>query len=283
MAQTYKDYEIILINDQSPDNVGEVVGKYIKRHPGVRFVYLEQENRGLGGARNTGIRHASGEIIAILDQDDIWYPEKLGKVAAVFKREPGAAVVCHRQYIRQDGRITGACSCGAYVPTMHRRLLFAGNSLSTSATSFRKTVIDKVGGFSEQTEKLHFVEDYDLWLRIARGGLKFVFLPEILGEYLIHEANYSTQSYERMCRSEQYVIASHYNLLSDKRWWDWYLFRRRRSRSYFIWAQRIAAKHGLNAVALKYFGKMMISDPLFIAAYILIGSIKAVKKALRGS
>jgi glycosyltransferase involved in cell wall biosynthesis len=107
LAQTYKDYEIVLVNDQSPDNVGEVVKRYMMDHPAAKYIYIEQKNKGLGGARNTAIRHSTGEIIAILDQDDIWYPEKLAKVAAIYEQNPEVTIVCHNQNIRKNGRLIG--------------------------------------------------------------------------------------------------------------------------------------------------------------------------------
>ncbi|KAF0135199.1 MAG: family 2 glycosyl transferase [Candidatus Saganbacteria bacterium] len=267
LAQTYRNFEIVLVNDESPDDVGSIVKDYIATHPEINFVYVEQKNKGLGGARNTAIRYSSGDIIAILDQDDIWYPEKLEKVAGTYADDPDASIVCHRQYIRQNGKIIGICADGSYEKDMHRKLLFSGNPLSTSATTFKKSVIEKVGYFSEDIKHLHFVEDYELWLRMARQGFKFVFLPDIMGEYIKHDFNYSSASYkshELMCNSQIYVINLHYSKLANKQLIDSYLIRRRRAELFFVTAQRIFFQSKHLFVTLKYLFKMFMSDPFYL-------------------
>lgn len=74
LAQTYRDFEIVVVDDGSKDNTEEVARRY-----GSKIQYIKQENRGLPGARNTGIRASSGEYIALLDADDSWFPEKLAR------------------------------------------------------------------------------------------------------------------------------------------------------------------------------------------------------------
>lgn len=74
-CQTYKDYEIIVINDGSTDNTPKIVSSYIEKYKdSCPIKMFHQENKGVGGARNTGTNNADGRYIALLDQDDIWYP-----------------------------------------------------------------------------------------------------------------------------------------------------------------------------------------------------------------
>ncbi len=264
LAQTYKDYEVILVNDGSPDNIGEVVREYMGAHPETRFIYVEQENRGLGGARNTAIKHASGDIIAILDQDDIWYPEKLERVAYIYRQSPEVDVVCHGQIVRRDGKVVRIFDPGPD-NNIHRRLLFVDNMLSTSATTFRKAIIDEIGGFSEDRENFHFAEDYDLWLRMADKGYKFRFTGEILGEYSEHDSNFS-HNLEVMLDSEINVLLKHYKSFKSKNLKDIYLMRRNLAVVYF----RISRKYFRQKRALYglgYLTRAFLQDPFFIVTY----------------
>ncbi len=89
-AQTFTDYEVIVVNDGSPDTPQlEIVLKpYFDR-----IVYLKQENRGLAGARNTGIRRARGAFLAFLDSDDMWLPEFLAEQVQIFHKNPAVDLV----------------------------------------------------------------------------------------------------------------------------------------------------------------------------------------------
>ena len=111
LAQTFHDYEIIVVNDGSPDTVDleRVLQRYRER-----IIYLCQENRGLAGARNTGIRAASGRYIAPLDADDLWEPEFLAEQVAMLEADPALDMVyadgtgfrrCARSRQNPDGAV----------------------------------------------------------------------------------------------------------------------------------------------------------------------------------
>lgn len=283
LSQTYKNYEIILINDESPDNVEEVVKKYMFLHPEAQFVYHKQKNRGLGGARNTAIRNATGEIIAILDQDDIWYPDKLEKVFRLYKDNPDIDVVCHGQKVRQDGKVIGIFRPRSCIKDMYRELLFYNNRLSTSAVTFKKSVIDDVGFFLEDKSHFHFVEDYDMWIRMAGKGYKFYFTDQILGEYTRHSANFSTQL-EDMLRSELNVLQRHFNDFKHSSIWDFYLMKRRIALLYVrFFRNYFKQKRFLNAA--KYLIKAFIKDPFFMSYYLeqLLAFLRIQKEAYNDS
>ncbi|MFH1618112.1 MAG: glycosyltransferase family A protein, partial [Candidatus Margulisiibacteriota bacterium] len=86
-AQTFKDLEVVVCNDGSPDASADIVNNYIRDNRGLQIKLVSQKNRGLGGARNTAIRNAEGEYMALLDQDDIWYPNKLERINEVLEKE----------------------------------------------------------------------------------------------------------------------------------------------------------------------------------------------------
>lgn len=277
LAQTYKNYEIILVNDDSPDNVGIVVKKYIATHPGVEFVYVEQKNKGLGGARNTAIRHSSGDVIAILDQDDLWYPNKLERVTKFYKENQDVSIMSHDLNIQKNGEIIGVLPSGPLSDNMHRALLFRGNCLATPAVTFKKALIEDIGSFSENTEKYHLIEDYELWMRIARAGYRFCFIPEILGEYAVHDNNYSFLKAERMCKSAVNVVNLHYNKLKTKRSLDWYRLRHRRATLCYIAAFNLFYYARSFNQSIKYLIRALGSDPFLFFQFVRYGLRKMYK------
>jgi len=183
-AQTHRDFEAIAVNDGSTDDTGDVLASFENNFP-CRIV--TQENRGLGGARNAGIKVARGTYLAFLDADDLWAPEKLARVHASL-RESRADLVCHDEWFVQDGRVIENHAYGPH--DTYLDLLFKGNCLSPSAVVVRRDVVEGVGGFSED-RRGHGVEDYDLWMRLAKAGARFHFLHETLGSYVLHGSNMS--------------------------------------------------------------------------------------------
>ncbi|HGG59096.1 MAG TPA: glycosyltransferase family 2 protein, partial [Gammaproteobacteria bacterium] len=84
LDQTFSDFEIIVVDDGSTDHTRQAIQGY--EHPAIHYIY--QDNKGLPGARNTGIRHARGRWIALLDADDLWHRERLAHIAEHIRRHP---------------------------------------------------------------------------------------------------------------------------------------------------------------------------------------------------
>ena len=182
LAQTYTNYELIVVDDGSFDNTEKVVQEYFAK----KKVYgqcIRQENKGIAGGRNTGIRSARGQFIALLDHDDLWVPKKLQKVIETFKLKPQTDLICHNEQIIKDGKNTKVSENSRKNYSSYEELLFKGNSLSPSAVVFRKSLFDRIGGFDESSE-LNTVEDYDFWLRASRVG-KITYINAILGSYVL--------------------------------------------------------------------------------------------------
>ena len=215
MAQTDPDFELIVVDDGSTDDTRQVVGAF--RDPRLRYHY--QANSGLpASARNAGIRLARGKYVAFLDSDDEWYPEKIRKTISILEATPGLGLVCHNEHIVQDGSVIDVNRCGPFVRDMYRKLLLDGCALSTSATVVRKDLLDRVGGFDERPG-FFCVEDYDLWLRLARIGVEMRFVPDILGRYRIHAENSSLGSgpgsIERFHANLRAVLSEHFATLRE--------------------------------------------------------------------
>jgi Glycosyl transferase family 2 len=165
LAQTYRDFELIVVDDGSTDGTGEALAPL-----GDAIRYTWQPNRGPAAARNAGLRLARGSIVAFLDSDDRWLPDHLETVVAMLEGHPEVVLastcvgyhVGGRQDVRQ-ARVVDALS------TMLSTLGLAGYTSGIAVR--RKTLVD-VGGFDE---RLAVAEDHHLWLRLAGRG-SFCFL-----------------------------------------------------------------------------------------------------------
>ncbi len=189
-AQTYKDFEVVVVDDGSADDTKAVADAFLAK-AGLRGRCLKQENKKIAGARNTGIRAAQGQLIAFLDHDDLWFPAKLAETVAEFDAHPDADLVCHDENVVKDGALVRVSRNGPLVDDMYGKLLFDGNALSPSATTVRKAKLLEAGLFREDPE-FNTVEDYDLWMRLAKI-CRMRFLPKVLGEYQLVERGASNR------------------------------------------------------------------------------------------
>src|SRR5687767_9645973 len=179
LAQTYPHYEIIVVNDGSPDS--ELLDQLLQPYLG-RIIYLVQENRGSSAARNAGIKAAHGEYVAILDSDDYWHPEYLASQLAVFDSDRTIDVV-YPDAVRftSEGKITRQFSklhpVGGEISFM--RVLSRECEIYGGATARRDTVL-RVGLYDEN---LRTGEDFDLWLRILKAGGRVAYNDRVLAYY----------------------------------------------------------------------------------------------------
>ncbi len=162
LAQTWKDVEIIVIDDGSTDGSGKVVQEF-----GNRVRLIQQENAGVAAARNRGIQASTGEAIALLDHDDLWHPTKLEKQVRLLEQRPEVGmVITDVAHIDREGRPMGIVGRG-YNPSETFARLFVRSYLPTpSAALIRKSVFESVGGFDEGFKSAG-LDDHELWTRIA--------------------------------------------------------------------------------------------------------------------
>jgi glycosyltransferase involved in cell wall biosynthesis len=166
-AQTYRDFEVIVVNDGSPDTVEleRVLQPYLSR-----IIYLKQPNKRAAGARNTAIQHARGEFVAFLDSDDAWYPEHLSHQMKLFDGDPeldlvyanSLIVTPNREWLFMD-------SCPSKGKADFDALVVERCQIPVSTVVARKTAIVRAGLFDETLERC---DDYDMWLRTAFHGGK---------------------------------------------------------------------------------------------------------------
>jgi glycosyltransferase involved in cell wall biosynthesis len=161
LSQTYSNVEVIVVDDGSHDNVAAVVA----RHHGVR--YVRQANGGVSAARNTGIRESTGDFLVFLDADDLLLPGALQAGIECFDRRPDCRLAIGRFHrVDREGRLRSASQHPAPEEHYYRRLLRVNHIAMLATCMFSRHVIDEVGGFDET---LHAAEDYELYLRVARG------------------------------------------------------------------------------------------------------------------
>jgi glycosyltransferase involved in cell wall biosynthesis len=193
LAQGSPEVEAIVVDDGSTDQTAAAVSRFAG---GVRYVY--QPHQGAAAARNRAILCSGSELIAFLDADDFWLPGALHKLVPCFD-DPSVGLVCGDNY-----RWTGA---GPYETSPRKwsrrrpdaqgdywKTLLHWNFLSMSTTMVRRSVLERTGLFDEQLRCAH---DYDLWLRIARAGVRFAFIDQPVG---IRRLRSDSISADTMCR-----------------------------------------------------------------------------------
>lgn len=170
LRQTYHYWELIIVDDGSIDHPENVVAAY--QHD-QRIIFIRQENKGPGAARNTGASHARGTYLAFLDADDYWHDEKLARQIDIFNQDP-KTIVCYTEVYVIDpfsDLIWDLKRATLQKPRSGSIAFFLvfHNTVTLSSTVVVKSVFDSIGGFYESRDIL-MNEDLDLWLRLAPMG-----------------------------------------------------------------------------------------------------------------
>ena len=183
LNQTYQPIECIVVDDGSTDETADVVRRYA---PDVRL--LQQTNQRVARARNNGAAQAAGRLLAFLDADDTWAPERVERQWEVLANRPElGAVVCATQVVDGFGNPTRVIEQSPDLSVEDLLLWRSGAVSSSSNLLIRRETFDEVGGFDE---RLTASEDWMMTLRLlSRGALTAI--PDPLVRYRVHGANWS--------------------------------------------------------------------------------------------
>lgn len=204
LAQTYEDFEIIIVNDGSTDNTKALAHSWMKQDP--RIYFIEQTNQGLASARNNGIKISRGEFILPLDADDKISPNYLGLAVSEFNADSKLSIVYGR------AELFGELQEDWLLPYFSLEEMLKRNLIYCSAI-FRKTTFSKTTGYNPNMK--YGWEDWDLWLSMIEQNAIFYKLDETVFYYRIKEISMvkdiDEETYKRQYL-EQQLIANHFEL-----------------------------------------------------------------------
>ncbi|MDV2992674.1 MAG: hypothetical protein N4J56_002328 [Chroococcidiopsis sp. SAG 2025] len=216
LDQTYKNLEILIVDDESPDRCVAICQQFTD----TRIQIIRQRNRGLAGARNTGIRHAQGEYIAFVDGDDLWLPSKLEKHVEHLNNSPHVGVSFSRSaLIDEMGNRLGTYLM-PQLENISPECLLCDNPVGNgSAAVLRRETLDAIAfterldGTPEKSpetfyfdERFRQAEDVECWLRIAiQTQWQFAGIPEALTLYRVNSGGLSANLLKQLEYLEQVI------------------------------------------------------------------------------
>jgi len=204
LAQTYPNFEIIIINDASTDDSAEKIQKLKEKNPEKIQVITNNKNLERSVSRNKGIASAKGEFICILDGDDRWYPNKLATQVRAMQDDPKLAFCgTGRDFLDQDSKAKTSNLYIARSGEVFLHLLARRCSIVASSVMLRRSIVEKVGGF--KTNRIP-AEDFDYWVRASFLG-RYKHIPEKLVSYRRHDAQSTSPNNLNVTKSIQTVTS----------------------------------------------------------------------------
>jgi len=195
ISQTYINWELIIVNDGSTDNTRTIVEKFLLEDNRIKLI--NQENKRLGAARNTGFKNATGFFVAFLDSDDLWLPSKLEIQIDFLSKNPNIDVVFSGGYtffedknIKLDYHLSTIT--GFYPGKDMFSRLFNENEIPVLSVVLKRSWIENIG-LQDEDKYAKGSEDLDYWLRLAKADAEFYGLANKLFIYRVHSAGMSAQ------------------------------------------------------------------------------------------
>ncbi|AKG22684.1 glycosyltransferase family 2 protein [Calothrix sp. 336/3] len=205
LAQTYENLEILIINDESPDRSIEICQQYTDS----RIKIIHQKNRGLAGARNTGIRHATGEYLAFLDGDDLWLPEKIAQQVQHLETSPHVGVsFCRSAFIDEFGKPLGTYQMPKFTGITAPYLMCRNPVGNGSAPVIRRETLEAIKYESDKQGSKEFCyfddefrrsEDIECWIRIVlQTNWQVEGIPDALTLYRVNAGGLSASVFDQL-------------------------------------------------------------------------------------
>ena len=211
LKQSFKNYEIIVIDNYSKDNTAKIISNFKNK----KIKYFKKKNFGvIAKSRNLGIKKAKGKWIALLDSDDSWFPQRLEIIKKFITKQINHKVFCTAEIILNENNKTHLWRYGPSKNNFYQYLLENGNCLSTSASIIEKNFLIKNKIFYEEKKSFITSEDYDFFLNIANKTNKFYFINKPLGTHVFHSRSESSNF--RKHRNSLYSVLRHHIFKKQK-------------------------------------------------------------------
>lgn len=279
LSQTFEDFELLLVDDGSPDDSVDICESFNDS----RIRIIRQKNKGLAGARNTGIRNAKGDFIAFLDGDDLWLPEKLEAHIKHFQANPDVGVSFTSSLIINENSESTNQSLNPKLKNISILDLLKSNPIGNgSAAVIRKEVLEEIAYSGEDgngalvkyyfDETLRRAEDIELWLRLSiKTDWKLEGIEPPLTLYRVNSEGLSS-NFEQQFESLQTVLDKTFSYAPESisKW------RRLATAYQYLYLARTAARLNDKNSSVKYlvsaissYRKIVLEKPKTVAYCIL--------------
>uniref|UniRef100_UPI00404789E5 glycosyltransferase family 2 protein n=1 Tax=Shewanella baltica TaxID=62322 RepID=UPI00404789E5 len=276
LKQTYSNFEIIVVDDASTDNTESLVLQY--EDPRVSYIKIK-ESKGANFARNTGVRSSNGEYVAFLDDDDIWFPNKLLSQVEMLKNNSNLGLVYTGIEVVTEGEDIRYSIKPKFNGDISKTILTDNCIGTTSTVVLSRKVFEKAGGFDENLPQL---QDYDLWIRIAQI-CEVGFISDDLIYYYVHQSiSQLTSSADKNKSAIEYIDKKYAHLINDL---PLNLQRKRFCQRYNAMGKRLM-KSGNNSQARTLFIKSFRLSPnsnsvkFFIASFVKPSLVLKIKSKI---
>jgi glycosyltransferase involved in cell wall biosynthesis len=257
LAQTYPNIDVVVVDDGSTDDTAAVAARYADR--GVRYLYRSQG--GAGRARNTGLRASSGPLIAFLDADDAWLPDRVAAGVGHLQRHPEIALVAAHAFACDEAMRPSSIVHALRGPASGRvleALLVHNVVLNPSSVLVRRSALEAAGGFSE----IAFGEDWDTWIEIAKR-FPIGFIDQVVALVRRHSGSITPRRGRSRVDVNLAIVDRHLDEVNPA--WKRLLLRRRAASAAYLHAGLGSAIQGDKRVARRYAVSAIALDPFTLA------------------